>query len=66
VGPSHNPSLLVETSFCDSDIAARFADNDGAAFGANQVVSRTANFQYQLAICVEPASGNVVVPHFSA
>jgi hypothetical protein len=59
-------SLLIETFFFDSDILARFTDNDGASFSATQTVSSAANFQYQPAICLDPVSGRVVVPYYSA
>jgi len=59
-------SFLLDTYFFDSDILARFTDNDGVSFSADQVVSSAPSFQYQPSICVSPASSRVVVSYFSS
>lgn len=59
-------SLLFDFWYFDSDILAKFTDNDGATFSAPQVVSSAPSFQYQPAICVDAVSGRVVVAYFSA
>ena len=59
------PNFLYGYYF-DSDIRARFTDNDGASFSADQVVSAAFSFQYQPAICVDTKSARVVVSYYSA
>jgi hypothetical protein len=65
VGRRTTVSFLFDLYF-NSDILARFTDNDGASFSATQVVSSAPSFQYQPAICVDTVSGKVVVAYYSA
>jgi hypothetical protein len=57
---------LFNGYYFDSDILARYSDNDGATFSANQLVSAAGSFQNQPSICVDPVSTRVVVAYYSA
>ncbi len=59
-------NFLFNKFYFDSDIVARFTDDDGATFSANQVVSAAPNFQHMPTICVDPVSNRVVVAYYSA
>jgi len=60
-GPAN---ILLDFWYFNSDIVAKFTDDDGATFSAPQIVSTAPGFQYQPSLCVD-TTGTVVVAYYS-
>jgi hypothetical protein len=60
-GPAN---ILLDFWYFNSDIVAKFTDDDGATFSALQTVSAAPGFQYQPSISVD-TTGTVVVAYYS-
>ncbi len=57
--------LWFGTWYFDSNIVAKFTDDDGVSFSALQTVSAAFGPQYQPSICVDAMTGSVVVAYYS-
>ena len=56
---------IIGSFFFNSDILAKFTDNDGVIFSLPQTVSVALGPQYQPSICVDNTSGTIGVAYFS-
>ncbi len=59
------PEIVSGLWYFASDIVGKFTDDDGATFSALQTVSSAFGHQYQPSVCVDNATGTVVVAYYS-